>query len=81
MKKILMNIGLWIARLGGLTDPAYDTSLMGYARAGIAAWPDLADDSDDMSRRAFKTASALSGIKSPELRFAIARELYARTKA
>jgi hypothetical protein len=79
VKKLLIYVGLWLARMGGLPDPAYNVALMGYARAGVVAWPDIPIDSDDMYRRAYKTAEALSNMSGPELRFAVAREIYARS--
>ena len=80
MKDLLIKLGLWIASLGGLQEPKYDKVLMGYAKAGVACWPDLSLDGDDIPRKAYATAMALSKLDGPELRFAVARELYVRNK-
>ena len=54
--------------------------MMDAAVAGIACWQaDIPLDSDDMIRRAYKTASTMAPA-GPALRFAIARIIYARTK-
>lgn len=78
MKNLIIRFGLWIARLGGLPEPGYDKSLMAAAVTGITCWQaDLPLDSDDMYRRAYKTACTVAQ-PGPELRFAIARALYLR---
>ena len=80
MKNLIIRFGLWIARLGGMPEPAYNKTLMTAAVAGITCWQsDLALDSDDMIRKAYKTAATMAPA-GPDLRFAVARALYARTK-
>ena len=80
MKNLIIRLGLWIARLGGLTEPAWDLSLQGYAKAGFAVWDQYKQDEDYATLKAYKTAKELSGMDSPELRFALPRELYSRTR-
>lgn len=79
IKTLLVRIGMWLARKGGLPEPAYDKALMGFAKAGVVCWIGaMPVNSDDIVREAYRTASTLAGVDSVELRFAVARELYLR---